>query len=119
MFGEAEQPMERRDEFLKEMYGEMWNNINRHLTVSWQAVAVLAGGFALFFGLADRQAIAIDGAAALMPLVAAWQLCHVYDANTWFKRNLGIVSNIERQFLTRRDEKEIEFYFTEPHRTPG
>jgi hypothetical protein len=54
-----------------------------------------------------------------MLLVAAWQLCHVYDANTWFNRNLGIVANIERQFLTRRDEKEIEFYFTEEHRAPG
>src|SRR5713101_7865969 len=110
---------ERRDVFLKQMYSEMWNNINRHLTVTWQAVGVLAGGFAVFFGLAERQAISIDIAAALMLLVAAWQLSHVYDANTWFNRNLGIVSNIERQFLTRRDEKEIEFYFTELHRTPG
>jgi hypothetical protein len=110
---------DRRDEFLKQMYSEMWNNINRHLTVTWQAVGVLAGGFAVFFGLAERQAISIDMAAALMLLIAAWQLCHVYDANTWFNRNLGIISNIERQFLTKRDEKEIEFYFTEPHRKPG
>jgi hypothetical protein len=110
---------ERRDGFLRQMYSEMWNNINRHLTVTWQAVGVLAGGFAVFFGLAERQAISIDVAAALMVLIAAWQLCHVYDANTWFNRNLGIISNIERQFLTKRDEKEIEFYFTEPHRKPG
>lgn len=110
---------EDRREFLKQMYGEMWNNINRHLTVTWQAVAVLAGGFALFFGLAEHEAIPVDGAAALMLLLVAWQLCHVYDANTWFNRNLGIISNIERQFLTRSDAKEIEFYFTEPHRKPG
>lgn len=110
---------ERRDGFLRQMYSEMWNNINRHLTVTWQAVGVLAGGFAVFFGLAERQAISIDLAAALMLLIATWQLCHVYDANTWFNRNLGIISNIERQFLTKRDENEIEFYFTEPHRKPG
>ena len=110
---------ERRDGFLRQMYSEMWNNINRHLTVTWQAVGVLAGGFAVFFGLAERQAISIDLAAALMLLIAAWQLCHVYDANTWFNRNLGIISNIERQFLTKRDEKEIAFYFAEPHRKPG
>jgi hypothetical protein len=110
---------DRRDEFLKQMYSEMWNNINRHLTVTWQAVGVLAGAFAVFFGLAERQAISIDIAAAVMVLIAAWQLCHVYDANTWFNRNLGIISNIERQFLTKRDEKEIEFYFTEEPRKPG
>ena len=110
---------DRRDDFLKQMYSEMWGNINRHLTVTWQAVGVLAGGFAVFFGLAERQAIPIDIAAALMVLIAAWQLCHVYDANTWFNRNLGIISNIERQFLTKRDEKEIEFYFTEGPRKPG
>jgi hypothetical protein len=51
---------ERRDEFLRQMYSEMWNNINRHLTVTWQAVGVLAGGFAVFFGLAERQAISVD-----------------------------------------------------------
>lgn len=111
--------VDRRDDFLKQMYSEMWNNINRHLTVTWQAVGVLAGAFAVFFGLAERQAISIDLAAALLLLIAAWQLCHVYDANTWFNRNLGIISNIERQFLTKRDEKEIAFYFTEPHRKPG
>jgi hypothetical protein len=110
---------DRRDGFLKQMYSEMWNNINRHLTVTWQAVGVLAGAFAVFFGLAERQAISLDLAASLLLLIAAWQLCHVYDANTWFNRNLGIISNIERQFLTKRDEQEIEFYFTEPHRKPG
>jgi len=109
---------DRRDDFLKQMYSEMWGNINRHLTVSWQAVGVLAGAFAVFFGLAERQAISIDIAAAVMILITAWQLCHVYDANTWFNRNLGIITNIERQFFTKRDEKEIEFYFTK-HRTPG
>jgi hypothetical protein len=109
---------DRRDDFLKQMYSEMWGNINRHLTVSWQAVGVLAGGFAVFFGLAERQAISIDVAAAVMILIAAWQLCHVFDANTWFNRNLGIITNIERQFFTERDEKEIEFYFTK-HREPG
>jgi hypothetical protein len=109
---------DRRDDFLKQMYSEMWGNINRHLTVSWQAVGVLAGAFAVFFGLAERQAISIDIAAAVMILITAWQVCHVYDANTWFNRNLGIITNIERQFFTKRDEKEIEFYFTK-HREPG
>ena len=110
---------DRRDDFLKQMYSEMWGNINRHLTVTWQAVGVLAGAFAVFFGLAERQAIPIDIAAAVLVLIAAWQLCHVYDANTWFNRNLGIISNIERQFLTKRDETEIEFYFTEGPRKPS
>jgi predicted signal transduction protein with EAL and GGDEF domain len=80
----------------------MWGNINRHLTVSWQAVAVVAGSFVLFFGLAERPTISLDAAVAMMLILVAFQLCHVYDANTWFNRNLEIVSNIERQFLTIR-----------------
>ena len=107
---------ERRDEFLRLMYGEMWNNINRHLTVTWQAVGVVAAGFAVFLGIADKNPSMIDAAAGLMIIVSGWLLSHIYDANTWFNRNLGIIANIERQFLAKNDAAEIQFYFTEPHR---
>ena len=41
-------PADRRDQFLPIMYGKMWDNINRHLTVVWQSSAVLAGATAVF-----------------------------------------------------------------------
>ncbi|MBZ5720719.1 MAG: hypothetical protein LAO03_10095 [Acidobacteriia bacterium] len=107
-----------RTEFLLRMYTEMWNNINRHLTVVWQSVGVLAGAFAIF-ALVEKQTITLDVATALMVVIATWHLGHVYDANTWFNRNLGIIANIERLFLKEEDTKNIQFYFAEPHRKAG
>jgi hypothetical protein len=109
----------RRDEFLKQHYAQLWNNINRHITVSWEAFGVLASAFAIFFAFGETKTSSFDFATALIIIVSAWGLGHIYDANTWFNRNLGIISNIERQFLTRKDSKEIQFYFAQDHRKPG
>jgi hypothetical protein len=100
------------------MYTEMWNNINRHLTIVWQSVGVLAGAFA-GIALLQRQAVTLDLATSLIVIVATWHVGHVYDANTWFNRNLGIIANIERQFLSKDDARLIHFYFAEGHRRPG
>jgi hypothetical protein len=106
----------RRDQFLIAMYGEVWNNINRHLTVLWESVGVLAGAFAIF-ALVEKRVLPVDLAAALVVLIASWLVAHTYDANTWFNRNLVIVTNIERQFLRPEDAREIHCYFA-GHREP-
>jgi hypothetical protein len=48
---------------------------------------------------------------------AACQVAHVLDASWWFNRNLLIITNIERQFLSRTDVREIHCYF-EKHPDP-
>ena len=101
----------QRDAFLLQMYGEMWNNVNRHLSIVWQSAGVLAGAFAIF-ALVEKQTISIDLASALLVLVAAWLVAHTYDANAWFNRNLVIVANIERQFLISGDARDIHVFFT-------
>ena len=45
-------------------------------------------------------------------LVAGWMVLHAYDANGWYNRNLGIIANIERQFLEPTDAKDIHCFFT-------
>ena len=40
-----DQAMDRRDEFLVVMYEKMWDNINRHLTVVWEAATIMAGAW--------------------------------------------------------------------------
>lgn len=107
--------VDRRDTFLLQMYREVWNNINRHLTVVWQSAGVLAGSFAIM-ALVERLVISIDLASALLVLIAAWLVAHTYDANAWFNRNLVIAANIERQFLRPSDAHDIHYFFTR-HRT--
>lgn len=110
------QPPDRRDQFLIAMYSTMWENISRHILIVWQSVGVLVGAFAALI-LVEKHTVSPDYAATFVVLAGAWQVAHVFDASWWFNRNLLIVTNIERQFLTKADIKEIHYYF-ETHRDP-
>jgi hypothetical protein len=47
-----------------------------------------------------------------------WLLGHLLDASNWYNRNLVIIANIERQFLTDSDQRDIQYYFVHhrPHK---
>lgn len=102
-------PSDRTD-FLLKMYDQMFNDINTHILVVWQSVAVLVGAFAVF-ALVEKAIIPMDVAAALIVLLCGWLLAHLYDASYWYNRNLVIIANIERQFLATSDLKGIQYYF--------
>jgi len=99
-----------RKEFLMKMYEQMCNEINRHILTVWQSVSALLGAVAIV-ALTGKELITLDMAAALLILNSIWLLYHVLDANYWYNRNLAIVSNIERQFLSKEDLKNIHYYF--------
>ena len=102
----------RRDQFLMAMYKEMWGNINRHILVVWQSLGFLAGTFTLF-ALVASKAVSLDLASTIIAGTTAWFLAHLVDANYWYGRNLAIIVNIERQFLSASDLRLIHPYFKE------
>lgn len=104
-----------RNEFLINMYNQMWNNINRHINVVWQPIALLVASLGLL-SFAEKEFINLDLAITLIVLFNGWFIAHVYDSSTWYNRNLVILTNIEKQFLNDQDEKEIHYYFKRPHR---
>lgn len=99
-----------RKEFLVQMYNQMFNDINRHIMVVWQSIGVLIGAFAIF-ALVEKNIVSLDVAVSLIILLAAWLVAHLLDASYWYNRNLVIIANIERQFLTKEDLKLIHYYF--------
>lgn len=99
-----------RKELLLKMYDQMFSDINRHILVVWQSVAVVIGAFAVF-ALAEKQIIPIDVATSLVLLLCGWLIAHLYDAGYWYNRNLVIIANIERQFLSKEDLHDIHYYF--------
>jgi hypothetical protein len=105
-------PHSKRPEFLIEMYKQMFNDINTHILVVWQSVGVLVGAFAIF-ALVEKKVVSTDLASALVVLLAAWLLAHLYDASYWYNRNLVIIANIERQFLKQSDLHDVHYYFGE------
>lgn len=109
--------MSRRDEFLLVMYGKLWDNIDRHLTVVWESAAVLGGATAVF-ALTEKGLLSVDLASTLLVLVSGWMVLHAYDANSWYNRNLAIIANIERLFLDAQDAKDVHYFFLK-HRGSG
>jgi hypothetical protein len=107
----------RRLDFLLAMYGQLMNDINRHIVVVWQSVGVLFGAFAIF-ALVEKGVISLDIATSLIVFLSGWVIAHVYDASYWYNRNLVIIANIERQFLRKSDLREIHYYFGR-HRKKG
>jgi hypothetical protein len=104
--------MDARQSFLIEMYKATWNNINRHILVVWQPVAVLLSAVAAL-ALSEKAVLPLDYAATLVMIVAIWQAAHVLDAGLWYNRNQLILTNVERQFLVDSDLREIHYYFGE------
>ena len=99
-----------RNEFLVHMYDQMFNDINTHILVVWQSIAVVVGALAVF-GLVEKQVITIDLATGVVILLCAWLIAHLYDASYWYNRNLVIIANIERQLLFESDLRDIHYYF--------
>jgi hypothetical protein len=110
-------PEKPRRDFLLAMYGQLMNDINRHIVVVWQSVGVLFGAFAVF-ALVEKRIISLDIATSLVLMLCAWVIAHVYDAGYWYNRNLVIIANIERQFLRPSDLRDIHYYFGR-HRKTG
>lgn len=104
-----------RKTFLMEMYRQMFADINRHMTVVWQAVSVVLGAFALL-ALVEKDIVPLDVAVSLIIILCAWMYAHMLDGGYWYNRNLVIIANIERQFLINSDLRDIQFYFGK-HRT--
>lgn len=102
--------MTKREELLLKMYDQLYNDINRHIMVIWQSISVLVGAFAIF-ALVEKNIISIDIASSLILLLCTWLIAHLFDAAYWYNRNLVMIANIERQFLTSSDLKEIHYYF--------
>ncbi len=102
--------MNEREEMLLRMYDQLFNDINRHIMVIWQSVGVLVGAFAIF-ALVEKKVIPLDIAASIILLLCSWLIAHLLDAAYWYNRNLAMIANIERQFLSHSDLKEIHYYF--------
>jgi len=105
----------RRSDFLIEMYGQLMEDINRHIVVIWQIVGVMGAAIAALT-LAESNHFSIQYAVMLVILVGIWAIDHIYDSNFWYNRNLVMITNIERVFLTAKDIDLIHPYFAK-HRS--
>ena len=115
--GPAGTEYEKRSEFLLAIYKELMADINRHIVVVWQMVGVVGAAVAGLV-IAEKQGVPTAYAVILMLLVISWVIEHLHDSNFWYNRNLVMITNIERVFLTPNDVDLIHPYFA-AHRKKG
>lgn len=118
---EAKEPngtsYEKRPEFLIAMYNQLMSDINRHIVVVWQMAGVVAAAVAAI-AISEENGFPLALAVLLFFGVCLWALDHIHDSNFWYNRNLVMITNIERVFLTKNDLKLIHPYFAS-HRKSG
>lgn len=108
---------ERRPDFLIAMYEQLMADINRHIMVVWQMVGVMVAAIA-GLAIAEKQGVPTAYAVILTLVVISWVIEHLHDSNFWYNRNLVMITNIERVFLTSHDVDLIHPYFA-AHRKKG
>jgi hypothetical protein len=111
-----DQCSERRCDFLLEIYKQTSMHLGRHVAGVWQCVGVAGGALIAF--MVDKNTPLNDFACALVILLCGWLVATTLDASNWFNRNIAIIANIERLFLSTADAKYVHYFFTE-HRPPG
>jgi hypothetical protein len=107
---------EKRAEFLLEVYRQTSAHLGRHISGVWQCVGVV--GAALIVFAQDKDKPLNDYACALVVLLCGWLAATTLDASNWFNRNLAIITNIERLFLSSADLRLVHYFFAK-HRPAG
>lgn len=104
--GSNREPLPRQDQFLLQLYMQLWNSINIHIQVVWQSVAVMITAFGAL-AVVSRDASAIDFVVTLIVSGSAWLAAHALNAGYWYRQNLFMVQQIERHFLGRQASQFI------------
>lgn len=87
------------------MYESSWNNVSRAEDSLWK---IFAAYTALFAGLGIAiDTIGVFGFLFIMTIFSFAGVISSLITNSWFVRNMGIISNIEKEFLEFTDTEVI------------
>lgn len=107
---EQQTKKQAKREFLINVYNQSFTNINRHITIVWQSVSVLVASFVSII-FTEKYNISIYPSYILLSIYITWMIAHLLDSNTWYRRNIHIITNVERYFLSKKDKKKLHYFF--------
>lgn len=94
-----------RKKFLLEFYKICWANITRAEDAAWKMMAAFATVIA---GLSFvYEQIGVVGFLLIVFAFCFFAILLSLNANLWFVRNIGIISNLEKEFLFEEDYNVI------------
>lgn len=89
-------------EFLVTWYDVLWRNIDRSMTSMWQVLAPITVVGTGLWALGQGHLPLWIGGSALL-LIIIWALNLTIDLNSWHRRNLYLLTSVERQFFEEQD----------------
>lgn len=103
--------IKNRKDFLITSCKHLYDSINTHYKFSWDIAILFISTLAVFIKHGEGDVVITDFITTICLSIAMWAIAHIYESNFWYRRNIAIISNIERQFLYQEDDKEIHHYF--------
>lgn len=99
-----------RKEFILRMYARFWDNVARAEDSAWRMFAAYIGIFAALYFFSSL--IGVFGVLVVFLIFSSMAVLLMIRANLWYARNLGLISNIEKEFLYKDDYgRLLPFYF--------
>lgn len=108
-----------RREFMLHLYDKLWMDTEITIKMLWQTILIFFGALATLvltkYQLSTSNLFfPLNMTYTAMILAIMWMLGHIINSSYWFNRNLAMITNIEKQFLNKKDEKLIHYYFLSP-----
>lgn len=108
--------MSIKNDFLLAWYDILWRNIDRSMTGMWQVLAPITVVGTGLWALSEAYLPIWLGGSAIL-LVIFWALNLAIDLNSWHRRNMYLLTGVERYFLDESDYGSIiPKAFREPKR---
>ncbi|SFR58234.1 hypothetical protein [Halogeometricum limi] len=101
-----ENSISAREEFLLQMYDQLWESVERVEGGIWSFIAAFAA-IAVSFSAGFQGSISIFYAAVFSIIIGFWGMNLSIVSSRWFNRNLIQISNIESEFLEDNDYDKI------------
>ena len=90
-----------RNELMLKMYSSFWDNVARAEDSAWKMFAAYIGVFAALHFFSSL--IGVIGVLVVFILFSSMAVSLMIRANLWYARNLGLISNLEKEFLNKED----------------
>lgn len=99
----------RRHEFILQYYDMATKDLERHLGIGWQTIAVIASAIiSLSLGQKGELPIPIAVSAALA--ISFWGVLNIFDSNFWALRAIAFLANVEAIYFYEGDQKIFNPY---------
>jgi hypothetical protein len=100
---------ERRHAFILQYYAMAVRDLDRHLGIGWQSIALVAGTVAAI-SLGEKGDLPVPVAVSGALAVGFWGMLNILDADYWATRAIAFLANVEAVYLSEEDRSVFNPY---------